>query len=121
MLDFNSNIKSNNFLHEIIFAKVSSMKSNRNRHSPQRSYQLMKSICMSMMTGLLIIIYQPACGAEQNTTYLPLHVIAPQVDESFLAQVDATMEATLAATELTMIDRAAAQAMVGQKQWPPTG
>ncbi len=119
MLDFNNNTKSNNLLHEIIFAKVSSMKSNRNRHYPKRSCQLIKSICMSMMTGLLIIIYQPACGAEQNTTYLPLQVIAPQVDESFLAQVDAAMEATLAADELIMVDRAAAQAMVDQTQWPP--
>ncbi len=95
------------------------MKSNRNRHFSNHSFTLMKALCMSLLTGLLITIYQPVCGAEQNTTYLPLHVIAPQVDESFLAQVDAAMEAALGAEELIMIDRPTAQAMVGQKQWPP--
>ena len=72
-----------------------------------------------MVAALLTAIYQPVCGAEQNTTYLPLHVIAPQVDASFLAQVDTAMETTLAADELVMLDRPAAQAMTGQAPWPP--
>ncbi len=120
MFDFKRNIKKDNFLREINFSKVSSMKSNGNRHYLNRSYQRTKSICMAMIIGLVVIICQPVYGAEQNTTYLPLHVIAPQVDNSFLTQVDSAMESVLAKNELIMVDRSSAQSMVTQKQWPPT-
>lgn len=96
------------------------MTSNGNRHYLNRSYQLTKSICMAIMIGLVVIICQPVYGAEQNTAYLPLHVISPQVDNSFLNQVDSAMESVLSKNELIMVDRSSAQFMVTQKQWPPT-
>ncbi len=73
-----------------------------------------------MMISLTVIIGQPVYGAEQNTTYLPLHVIAPQEDNSFLTQVDSAMESVLARNELVMVDRSSAEFMGAQKQWPPT-
>jgi len=71
------------------------------------------------MISLMIIIYQPVYGAEQNTAYLPLHVIAPQVDKAFITQVDTAMESVLARHELIMEDRSSVQAMVDKNQWPP--
>ena len=72
------------------------------------------------MISLMTIIYQPVYGAEQNTAYLPLHVIAPQVDKAFITQVDTAMESVLARYELIMEDRSSVQAMVEKNQWPPT-
>lgn len=72
------------------------------------------------MISLVTIIYQPVYGAEQNTAYLPLHVIAPQVDKSFITQVDTAMESVLARHELIMEDRSSVQTMVEKDQWPPT-
>ena len=68
----------------------------------------------------MTIIYQPVYGAEQNTAYLPLHVIAPQVDKAFITQVDTAMESVLARYEMIMEDRSSVQAMVDKNQWPPT-
>lgn len=72
------------------------------------------------MISLVAIIYQPVYGAEQNTAYLPLHVIAPQVDKSFITQVDTAMESVLARHELIMEDRSSVQTLVEKDQWPPT-
>lgn len=96
------------------------MTSNGNRHYSGRSDQLAKSICLAMMISLTVIICQPVYGAEQNTTYLPLHVIAPQVDNAFLTQVDSAMESVLGRNELVMVNRSSAEFMGAQKQWPPT-
>ena len=73
-----------------------------------------------MIISLVTIIYQPVYGAEQNTAYLPLHVIAPQVDKSFIAQVDTAMESVLARHELVMEPRSSVQTMIEKNQWPPT-
>ncbi len=92
---------------------------NRNRQHPKRSYQQAKSICMAMIVSLVTIIGQTVYAAEQNTSYLPLKVIAPQVDESFLTQVDTAMESVLAKNELIMENRSSLGSMIEQEQWPP--
>jgi len=95
------------------------MKRSRCRRHDNRSIQMMTSTILITIISLVAALNQPVYAAEQKTAYLPLRVIAPQVDASFLAQVDEAMETVLANHELIMVDRSTLTSMTDTKQWPP--
>ncbi len=61
-----------------------------------------------------------AMAADQNTAFLPLHIIAPHVDEGFMLRVDTELAMALATNGLDMVDRHTAAQLVDYSTWPPT-
>lgn len=75
-----------------------------------------------MILGLLcvfLLISKTAAAVEQNTAYLPLQIIAQQVDAAFIGKVDNSFSTTLMANDFQITDRASAEKMVDYSQWPP--
>lgn len=66
-----------------------------------------------------VLLTKTAAAVDQNTAFLPLQIIAQQVDEGFVNRVDESFTAALAANNFTMVDRVAAEDMVNYAQWPP--
>ncbi len=74
--------------------------------------------------ALLLVIavlchHHPGHAAEQNTAFLPLHIVAPQVDEGFAARLDDELATALAANDVQMVERSEAGQLVDYRRWPP--
>lgn len=73
----------------------------------------------ALLFVIAVLCHLPGNAAEQNTAFLPLHIVAPQVDEGFAARLDEELAAALAANDLQMVDRSQAGQLVDYRRWPP--
>ncbi|SHH73867.1 outer membrane protein assembly factor BamA [Desulfofustis glycolicus] len=74
---------------------------------------------VALLFVIAVLFHLPGNAAEQNTAFLPLHIVAPQVDEGFAARLDDELAAALAANGLQMVDRSQAEQLVDYRRWPP--
>jgi len=92
------------------------------RKTPLLHRSVLKRIDVSVIViacCLIIILCNPVFGAQQKAAYLPLNIITPEAESSFVTQVDALLESALAEKDLVMIDRQQADELVDYKLWPP--
>jgi len=66
-----------------------------------------------------LVIASAAQAVEQNTAYLPLQIIAQEVDSTLTQRVDEALTSVLQVNDFQMIDRARAEELVNYDQWPP--
>ncbi len=91
----------------------------RNTLRPAHQLHAVMMSSLSFLIFLSFAVAQPAPAAQQNTAFLPLRIIAPQVDTTFADQVDTAFSTALAEKDLTMVDRETAKKLVDYNQWPP--
>jgi outer membrane protein insertion porin family len=66
-----------------------------------------------------VLTASAARAVEQNTAYLPLQIIAPQVDDSLILKVDDSLTNVLLINDFQMLDRSQAEELIDYEQWPP--
>lgn len=91
----------------------------RNTLRPAHPLHAVMMSSLFFLICLSFAVAQPALAVQQNTAYLPLRIIAPQIDATFADQVDNAFSTALAEADLTMVARETAQKIVDYQQWPP--
>ncbi len=79
--------------------------------------QLMNLMVLCLCFSLFLV--KTTAAVDQNTAFLPLQIVAQQVDQDLAERVDDSFSAALAANNFTMVDRETAEDMVNYTQWPP--
>lgn len=82
---------------------------------------LIRLLLLTLVTTAVSFSIAPtsADAVEQTTAYLPLQIIAQQVDDSLTAQVDESLTRALQAYGFQMVDRATAEDAINYSVWPP--
>jgi outer membrane protein insertion porin family len=95
------------------------MLTSRNTSTRPARFRQDRFFAAAFLFVIVLLGQHLATAAEQNTAFLPLHIIAPQIDAGFTARLDDELAAALGANGLQMIDRRQAESLVDYRRWPP--